>query len=346
MAGARGVEGSDAAVYPKLAQANLLRMRHQYKEAEDICLSILRQFPHNLSANTLLGDLAVERGDLEQAKEWYELALDIDPDSAAIAEKLSAVTQEKETKQVANTAEQLGLPVEKPKTGLIAAIAIAAILLVGGVAYYLSQNGRVSLASTPQNKINQPLVIPEAKKPESEDPKNKPTLTTKRISPQDEELTRALGKLEKDGVYVTDARFELNDAITITFNASDDQSEKVTGASLASQAFAVVSDKFQKDITEVDLRAYRSSKLYYTATVKRDAYEMTKTEEWQTAHKDDPAALLKALLSNEKYATDPEKEKEKPSTGDTGNAAAGTPAAPPAAAAPAKTGTTNTTSGN
>src|SRR5688500_5066185 len=50
-------EGSDSEIYPLLARANLLRMRAEYKQAENVCLSILKRYPNNSSTNTLLGDI-------------------------------------------------------------------------------------------------------------------------------------------------------------------------------------------------------------------------------------------------------------------------------------------------
>jgi Tfp pilus assembly protein PilF len=86
--GTAPAEGSDAAIYPELARVNLLRLRGDYKAAQDHCRAVLRKFPNNVTANQLLGDLCQETGDLSQAKEWYELALDIAPNHAHIQQKL------------------------------------------------------------------------------------------------------------------------------------------------------------------------------------------------------------------------------------------------------------------
>lgn len=79
---------SDAAVEQELANANLSRIRKEYKSAEDQCLAILRRFPNSVSANVLMGDIHYERGDFHQAAEWYELALDLDPRSVPTQQKL------------------------------------------------------------------------------------------------------------------------------------------------------------------------------------------------------------------------------------------------------------------
>ena len=72
--------GSDQEVYNDLAKANLLRNRHQMPEAIEVALGILRKYPNNATAHTLLGDIYAELDDLKQAAEWYEMALDLSPD--------------------------------------------------------------------------------------------------------------------------------------------------------------------------------------------------------------------------------------------------------------------------
>jgi len=149
---APGVAGSDAEVYPELAKANVLRMRKEFKAAEDICLAILRRFPNNASANTLLGDISVERGSLEQAVEWYELALDILPDSKENQDKLAAVRAKLNEKQTQTTVEHLGIPAKKPPYVLIALASV--IIIAFGVAGAMMVNN-----AGKGDDPNRPLVV-------------------------------------------------------------------------------------------------------------------------------------------------------------------------------------------
>lgn len=135
---APGVVGSDAEVYPELAKANVLRMRKEFKAAEDICLAILRRFPNNASANTLLGDISVEKGALEQAAEWYELALDILPDSKENQEKLGSVRAKLNERQTQATVESLGIPAKKPPFVLIGLVVV--IVVAFGIAAAMMVN--------------------------------------------------------------------------------------------------------------------------------------------------------------------------------------------------------------
>lgn len=149
---APGVAGSDAEVYPELAKANVLRMRKEFKAAEDICLAILRRFPNNASANTLLGDISVERGTLEQAVEWYELALDILPDSKENQDKLAAVRAKLNERQTQTTVENLGIPAKKPPYVLIALVTL--IVVAFGIAGTIMVNN-----AGKGDDPNRPLVV-------------------------------------------------------------------------------------------------------------------------------------------------------------------------------------------
>jgi tetratricopeptide (TPR) repeat protein len=81
-------EGSDALVYPDLARANLLRMKGQFQQAEQICLNILKRYPHNPTAHLLLGDIHADQGNWEQAANWYELAVDLTPENPTLKNKM------------------------------------------------------------------------------------------------------------------------------------------------------------------------------------------------------------------------------------------------------------------
>lgn len=300
-----GHDGTDPTVYPKLAEANLLRMRKQYKNAEDVCLSILRQFPNNIAANVLLGDIAAERGDIAQAAEWYELALDIDTQAPNVQEKLNAVREKREHEEVATTAEQLGLPVEKPKTALIAAIAIAAILIVGVLAYWAYRTSQQG-SSTPQNQVDKPVVVGNTPPPVP--PEKTTSGTTGSTGNQDQppttkdaELKKVLGSNLTDKDYLLNAWYDqaLN-GITVTYMAASDKDVRALGANIAIDAFGILKDKLDRTIDQVQIKAVKDSEVVYSAIVKRSDYETTQTKEWQEAHKDDKEkALLNVLLTNE-----------------------------------------------
>jgi hypothetical protein len=152
------VEGSDTEVYRELAQTNLLRMRGEYKDAAQVCLSILKRYPHNVTAHALLGDIYAEQGDLEQAAEWYEMALDLSPQAEAERQKLDAIRAKITERQHAATDVQLEIPPAKPaKTGLMITLMAAGILIIGVAAYFMGSAFRDKQAKN--GAIEDPIVV-------------------------------------------------------------------------------------------------------------------------------------------------------------------------------------------
>ncbi|MFQ3611631.1 MAG: tetratricopeptide repeat protein [Fimbriimonadales bacterium] len=82
------MEGSDIEVYPEIARANLLRMQGKYEEAVSVCRQILGRFPSNETAHALMGDIYADQGKLEDAIQWYEMLVELAPDSAVYSAKL------------------------------------------------------------------------------------------------------------------------------------------------------------------------------------------------------------------------------------------------------------------
>ncbi len=81
--------------YALLAQANLLRMRGCWAEAIEKCMAALRLSPENASAQSLLGDIYENQGLLDDAIQWYRMALDVQPDSPADTLKLARLIDAK-----------------------------------------------------------------------------------------------------------------------------------------------------------------------------------------------------------------------------------------------------------
>lgn len=227
---APGIGGSDQEVYPELAKANLHRMRKEYKPAKDICLGILRRFPNNASANTLLGDICVEQDDLEQAAEWYELALDIVPDSAADKAKLDDVRAKLAEKEKAVTVESLGIThTNKPPYVTIAAIIVAVAII--GVAVGMAVSG----GNQKQAVGDKPILI-------GDKPQNSSTQPVQSDGPQtlikDPDLAAKIaGELKlEDGRLVYAEVGEKDKSVTLTYLLKEEE-EWITRAKLVQTVF-------------------------------------------------------------------------------------------------------------
>lgn len=82
------VSGGAARSESLLAEANLFRLRAQWTEAEKRCVDAMRIDSNNVHAQALLGDIYRDQGKAEEAKQWYQMALDLDPDNRALQTKL------------------------------------------------------------------------------------------------------------------------------------------------------------------------------------------------------------------------------------------------------------------
>lgn len=78
----------------KLAEANLYRIRSRWMEAETCCIEVLREDPNNIHAHSLLGDIFRDQGRYDDAAQWYRMALDLEPSSAADRAKLAYAEQQ------------------------------------------------------------------------------------------------------------------------------------------------------------------------------------------------------------------------------------------------------------
>lgn len=95
-----------------LAQANLLRMQAKWEEAENKCIEILRKDPNNYDAHSLLGDIYRDQGRYEDAAQWYQLALDLYPESQKEPEKLAQL-RELRTKSQSSIEEESSLALDR-----------------------------------------------------------------------------------------------------------------------------------------------------------------------------------------------------------------------------------------
>ncbi len=86
-----------------LATANLCRIRKQWPEAIDHCVSVLKSAPADAAAHSLLGDIYRDQGKLEEAARWYRMALNL-RDNAFDKAHLSRAEQELKRRNAAAAA--------------------------------------------------------------------------------------------------------------------------------------------------------------------------------------------------------------------------------------------------
>jgi hypothetical protein len=83
-------QDSGKELFLMLLQANVLRLRRQHDLAEAQCSEVLRREPENAEAHSILGDIARDRGNDQDAIQWHKMALDLNPGSVADRKKLES----------------------------------------------------------------------------------------------------------------------------------------------------------------------------------------------------------------------------------------------------------------
>lgn len=86
-------KGYNVVVERLLSQANMLRVRKQWEEATDACVEVLRQDPGNSFAHSILGDIYFDQDELEDAAQWYRMAIDLNRNVATV-DKLNRIEKE------------------------------------------------------------------------------------------------------------------------------------------------------------------------------------------------------------------------------------------------------------
>lgn len=86
-------EPEETCIGPLLARANLLRMRGQWNEAVAACTEALRRVPRSPTACSLLGGIYEAQNRLEDALQWYSMAVEFDASNKADRDKLDILVQ-------------------------------------------------------------------------------------------------------------------------------------------------------------------------------------------------------------------------------------------------------------
>lgn len=303
-----GVTSIDTATSADIARANLLRMRGDYKAAVEVCLKVLKQFPNHAAAHTLLGDISAAQGEWTQAVSWYELALDIVPDSASDAEKLRYARQRVGEGEQMSATEHLGITDTPGKHYLYAGIGVVLVVVLAVVAYSYFASVEEPVVRESDSNLNSPLTLPDRRQASQQMP-----LVEEPPAGKTAEEVEMLG-LVRTKAEVTD-RSRLLDAvflpadskITLSYTSLRAENDRQTGARLADAAFAALSG-----IRAVTLRALAGGKMTFTAEAKREVWIKVQEPEWRKNHTDNEWVQEMLGLSPEAVPTEPSPSEPKP----------------------------------
>jgi len=298
-----------------LAKANLYRMRADYKRAEEICLGILKTYPNSAATHTLLGDICTDQGRLEQAAQWYELSLDLDPGSLPDKQKLEDVRDQIRERDHISAVVQLGLPAARTSAPTWTLVGGAIVLIMAAGLGYAIRFGR--LGSTPQNEvIRTPIkavaanIIPALSEvdrgikapvmPGNGNPAGEAGAVPVTWPKDDQELKMEVVAKSKYGPRLLSLTQDLKTKITtVVYEFVESEDERVVGSDLAKAVF-----ESSEDPATIILRSKAKDKLMYQAEVPRERYDETLTPEWQQKSAA-PDAWISYILTNELWAKSP-----------------------------------------
>lgn len=260
-------DGSDSVIYPELARANLLRIRGDFSGSERVCLAILKRYPNNTTTHILLGDIYAEQDRLEQAKQWYEMALDLEPNNPLLKTKSERITKELERRHQQINENAL---VVKPPSPQRLAIILAVVLLVavfGALTFWLGSTKANALRDKRADVIEPisinatPPVIPSQPTPTPEEPRtNNDTFLMDSERQVAESASKALSNL---GGQVSAVTIDPRTAhCIITIQCKSDVNPYIASALVAENALSTNSGSLQS----VDVRCFMSGNLSLVAT--------------------------------------------------------------------------------
>lgn len=124
---------ADRVLSPLISRANLLRIRGQSDAAADECAALLRRAPGCAAVHALLGEIYQQQGRLEDARHWYQQAVELDPSSEADRARLLQIEEVLEARQQREQWEAVIAGRSQPvSTSLLVRESLQRVLTVAG----------------------------------------------------------------------------------------------------------------------------------------------------------------------------------------------------------------------
>lgn len=194
-----------------LAAANLLRVRKRFNEAEARCVEVLRSDPNNVHAHSLLGDIYLDQGRREDARQWYQLALDLDPRSRSDRRKLLALRGDGATDLPPDPEDRLAGVSSLTWVRFVGLV--LAVFVLGAVGSIIARNwSRPAQRVAPATAV----VAPELRMPSEQAP---PRAVTRTQVPQQPEVGEpdqaASSEIEATDSALVDIEVQIADGLSI-----------------------------------------------------------------------------------------------------------------------------------
>lgn len=297
---------ADAPAHRDLSEANLLRVRGEIEQAERKCLSILRKFPNDPGAHTLLGDIHFDRGDWPRAIEWYELALELNPGNMIDREKLAEARIRQDEQLYSTTVEQIGLSSAPSSAPWVAAGLMGVVAVLAFAAWSLtslkkpiktSSNPTEVTVTAPQSRPVTPKIstVGQPEMPATEHDMNaaaaggatnsgstseNPMAPAPGTTDEDRTIAQLLQQRSTEGARLLDvAQDPRTKAVALTFSVATGDDMRRIGAILARDTFGQVPDALI-----VTLRGVDGEKVAFVADATRVRLRETEDPTWQATN--------------------------------------------------------------
>ena len=304
-------------IHRELGEANLKRMRGDLVGAKEACISVLKVLPSNVGAHLMLAEICEQLHKDEQALDWYQLALDLDPTLPLLARKnvIKKIESLKQSLADAETAEKkrsLQLPSSIAPKFVSGGVLAVSVLVVGILAFIAGQKTdtesikrflikdrviapKLPAGATTHDPIQTPI-DPEVR-PETKRESSNQVVKAKDSPAEDQALATLLSeKSPLAGHIVSVLSNPRNSSVILTFSVATGEPGKKIGVDLAAIAFEVA-----PNLQLVTLRGVRDGKLSYVSDIGRAKWEEASTPEWKAAHSE-PQAFYQFIMSNEWFA--------------------------------------------
>ncbi|MCX6344654.1 MAG: hypothetical protein NT018_06235 [Armatimonadetes bacterium] len=132
-----------------LASANLHRIRQEWDAAINDATEALKFEPKNPDIPSMLGEIYEQRGMLDEAAIWYQMALEADPNNAADKTRLDRVSRKMASKN-ARAKDSFSAFNKNTKIGALVMAGVLLIIVCVAIIVSRNKNGQSNLSAPPK----------------------------------------------------------------------------------------------------------------------------------------------------------------------------------------------------
>lgn len=243
-----------------LAKANLLRLRGDIAQAEQICMTVMASRPADVIALAMLGDIRFEASRSEEAEHFYDLAVQTGEAPAAVQEKLHELRSRRERRpEVRPSATAPWVVPAIACVGFLSTVAVVAMIAPHFQPKLEAVSVKVIAPKEPE--------VPKATEPATVHPAPKGALADSVFLQKLNQRTEIEDRIE---TVELDPR---NDSVTLSAQIRATDTPRTVAAMLAYAAFAT-----DLNLKSVSIRLIFEERLVFLGEIARVIYdEATKT---------------------------------------------------------------------